>query len=417
MLPPFSPKQTIDKTVREEWGRILAALVKYLGDFQLAEDCLQEAVISALHHWESNGLPNNPAAWLITTARRKALDRLRRDANFASKQDEIAYLIELDNTDSAHGDDMEIPDKRLEMIFTCCHPALEEKTRVALTLRTLGGLTTEEIAMAFLDKPETMAQRLARAKNKISKAGIAYKVPDIDLLPQRLSSVLNVIYLIFNEGYSASSGEGLTREDLCAEAIRLARIVYHLMPNEPEVGGLLALLLLHDSRRQARTDNNGQMVSLENQNRARWHKGKIEEGVNLLEEILPKQKVGPFQLQAAISAVHGQSNAWEDTDWPQILALYQLLHKINPTKIIQINMAVAVSYVKDCATALELLNKANVDGKLDRYQPFHAARADFLGRIGCIKEAFVAFDTAIELSENKAEKSFLLAKRDSLPNL
>lgn len=414
MLPPLTPQRTIDRTVREEWGRILASLVKTVGDLQLAEDSLQDAVVSAMNHWQKNGLPDSPAAWLITAARRKAIDRLRRDRSFASRQDEIAYLIELDNQTLDDDHTEIVPDKRLEMIFTCCHPALAEKTRVALTLRTLGGLTTEEIAHAFLDKPDAMAQRLVRAKKKISLAGIPYKIPDSEVLPERTASVLSVIYLIFNEGYSASAGDTLTRTDLIEEAIRLTRIVHQLMPDDTEVGGLLALMLLHDARRFARTGKQGELVPLEEQNRGRWDKAKIAEGAHILETVLPKQRLGPYQLQAAVSAVHAQSPSWQATDWPQIEALYQLLYAVQPSPVVRINQAVAVSYARSPEAALAMLDEAAINGALDAYQPYYAARADMLARAGRTQDARTCFTTAINLSDNNLEKAFL---HDKIANL
>ncbi len=410
MLPPQTLQQAIDTTVREEWGRILAALVKTLGDFQLAEDCLQDAIVSAMQHWQKNGLPDSPAAWLITAARRKAIDRLRRDQNFARKQVEISYLLDLDLQGDAGSEVDMIPDKRLEMIFTCCHPALAEKTRMALTLRTLGGLTTEEIAASFLDKPEAMAQRLVRARKKIALAGIPYQVPDAAVLPERLSSVLGVIYLIFNAGYSGVPGDKLIRTDLTEDALRLARIVRHLMPEEPETGGLLALLLLHDSRRFARTDANGDMVPLELQNRSRWDRAKIAEGAALLEATLPQQRVGPYQVQAAISAIHAQSPSWGATDWPQIEAFYQLLFAMQPSPVVSINRAIAISYASSAKAALAMLDAAASDGTLDQYQPYFAARADVLTRAGDRGGAKSCFETAIRLSQNVREKRFLERK-------
>lgn len=410
MLPPHSLQQSIDKTVREAWGRILAALVKTLGDLQLAEDCLQDVIISAMQHWSKNGIPRRSEAWLITAARRKAIDRLRRDKNFSSKQAEISFLLDLEHRSDEMSQPQNIPDKRLEMIFTCCHPALEEKTRVALTLRTLGGLTTEEIAAAFLDKPDAMAQRLVRAKKKIRLAGIPYQIPDESALPERLSSVLGVIYLIFNAGYSGGAGDALVRTDLTDEAIRLARIVFSLLPDEAEVGGLLALMLLHDSRRFARTDGNGDLVPLALQNRQRWDGSKIEEGAALLERLLPRQRVGPYQVQAAISALHAQSTSWEATDWPQIEALYQMLYKMQPTPVVYINLAVAVSYARSTDAALSMLDSVAEDGRLDRYQPYFAAKADVLDRAGHQQAAKACFQTAIDLSQNASEQRFLQDK-------
>jgi RNA polymerase sigma-70 factor (ECF subfamily) len=308
MLPPQSLDRAIERCVREEWGRILASLVKRLGDFQLAEDCLQDAVLVAMNTWAVKGLPKSPAGWLISVARRKAIDRMRRSSNFASKQGEIAYLMDIE---SVTEDEVEgFGDERLEMIFTCCHPALEEKTRVALTLRTLGGLSTEEIAAAFLDNVDAMSARLTRAKKKIAAAGIPYRVPEPGELAERLGSVLTVIYLIFNKG--------IERGDLSGEAIRLGRIILDLMPEEPEVAGLLALMLVHDARRAARLDMTGAFVPLDAQNRSRWNRTKIEEGVALLKVALGRGRVGPFQLQAAIHAVHGQAATWGETDWTEI---------------------------------------------------------------------------------------------------
>jgi len=410
MLPPLTLERTIDQTVREEWGRILASLVKTLGDWQLAEDCLQDAIISAMDHWRKNGLPSSPAAWLITTARRKAIDRIRRDKNLSAKQDEISYLINLENQPTEESETDAIPDKRLEMIFTCCHPALEEKTRVALTLRTIGGLSTEDIATAFLDKPDAMQQRLTRAKKKIALAGIPYKIPDSTDLPERISSMLRVIYLIFNEGYHPTTSDKLTKPDLSEEAIRLARIVRQLLSETTEVAGLLALMLLHDSRRLARHDDDGEMVPLENQNRARWDKAKISEGRTILEDTLPKNRIGPYQLQAAISAVHAESESWSQTDWHQIAALYEMLHALQPSGIVRINQAIAVSFAGSPADALIMLEEAAADGRLEQYQPYFAAKADLLIRLGKLSDAKTCLETAINLSNNAKEKSFLKKK-------
>ncbi len=414
MLPPLDLQRTIDRTVREEWGRILASLINTVGDFQLAEDCLQDAVVSAISHWQKHGLPDSPAAWLITAARRKAVDRLRRQKNFAARQQEISYLADLGNVPADEFQAEIIPDKRLELIFTCCHPSLEEKTRVALTLRTLGGLTTQEIALAFLDKPEAMAQRLVRAKKKIRLAGIPYRCPGNDVLPERTASVLRVIYLIFNEGYSASAGDRLTRTDLIEEAIRLARIINQLMPEDAETEGLLSLMLLHDSRRFARTGKSGELIPLEDQNRGRWDKAKISEGARILERVLPMQRLGPYQLQAAISAVHAQSPTWHETDWVQIEALYHLLYTIQPSPVVRVNQAVAVSYSRSPEAALSMLSEAASAGVLDGYQPYFAARADILARAGKTNEARKTFITAINLSDNKLEKAFL---RDRIARL
>ncbi len=404
MLPPRSLNRAIECCVREEWGRILASLVKRLGDFQLAEDCLQDAVLVAMDRWAVEGLPRSPAGWLISVARRKAIDRMRRSANFASKQSEIAYLMELD---SGTKDDVEgFGDERLEMIFTCCHPALEEKTRIALTLRTLGGLSTEEIAAAFLDSVDAMSARLTRAKKKIAAAGIPYRVPEPDELAERLSSVLTVIYLIFNKG--------IERGDLSGEAIRLGRIILGLMPEEPEVEGLLALMLVHDARRAARLDATGAFVPLDVQNRSRWNRTKIEEGVALLKVALGRGRVGPFQLQAAIHAVHGQALTWGETDWAEITALYEVLYCEQPSPVVRINQAVAVSYAMSAECGLEMLDEVGVGGALDRYQPYWAARADFLGRLGETQLAQDSYEHAIELSQNEPEREFLRGKAHRL---
>jgi RNA polymerase sigma-70 factor (ECF subfamily) len=414
MLPPYSLELAIDKTVREEWGRILASLVKTLGDFQLAEDSLQDALEAALNHWSKNGLPKSPSAWLIKTARRKAIDRLRRVQNFASKQPEISYLIDLDNQMQCEDEIEIIADKRLEMIFTCCHPALAEKTRIAFTLRTLGGLNTDEIAKAFLDKPEAMAQRLVRAKKKIKLAGIPYEVPDTEALPERLSTVLSVIYLIFNEGYLATSGEGAIRIDLSNEAIRLARIIAGLLPNEPEVRGLLALMLLHDARRHARLGSDGEMVALEHQNRSKWNKSRIEEGTAILKRTMAKGKIGQYQIQAAISALHVESGSWRETDWPQIAALYQLLYSIQPSSVVRINHAMAVSYATDIETAIAMLDAVKTQSDVEAYQPYYLARADLMERSGQVAKATRLLEKAIKLSDNKVQALFLKTKLEKI---
>lgn len=414
MLPPTSLEQIVEKTVREEWGRILASLVKTLGDFQLAEDSLQDALEAALKHWQRNGLPRSPAAWLIQTARRKAIDRLRRAKNFASKQAELSYLIDLDNMTSEEREMETIPDKRLEMIFTCCHPALAKKTKIALTLRTLGGLTTDEIAKAFLDQPKAMAQRLVRAKKKIKLAGIPYEIPRKEVMSERLSSVLGVIYLIFNEGYSASSGEGFIRVHLSDEAIRLARILAALLPQETEVHGLLALMLLHDSRRLARQGERGDIIALEVQNRALWDKARIIEGTKLLKLAMKKGAIGPYQIQAAISALHVESGSWEATDWAQIAVLYKLLFSLQPTLVVRINQAMAVSYAISTQAALDMLEQVAVENDIAHYQPYFAARADLHERQSNNDLAMIDYQQAIELSSTEAQREFLKAKKSQL---
>jgi RNA polymerase sigma-70 factor (ECF subfamily) len=406
----------IEVTIRQEWGRILASLTKNLGDLQLAEDCLQDAVVSALNHWGKNGLPNSPAAWLIQTARRKAIDRIRRRRNFASKESEIAHLMEMDAEDAAN-DQMHqcpdaIPDKRLEMIFTCCHPAIEEKSRLALTLRTIGGLSTDEIARAFLDKPDAMAARLTRSKKKISAARIPYEIPDGEALPERLASVLGVIYLIFNEGYSATKGDHLIRKELCAEALRLARMVQELLPTEPETAGLVALILLHDARRPARLGNDDLFIPLELQDRKLWDSQKIREGSELLKSVLAAGRIGPYQLQAAISACHCGAPSWDETDWNEISALYGLLHQIQPSPVIKLNRAYALSHFRTPGEALDLLDQ--LQGELANYQPYHATRADLLKRLGDLKGAAASYDLAISLSSKTSEKAWLKNMRKKL---
>ena len=405
--PPLDAAQAIDRTIREERGRIISVLARQIGDLQLAEDSLHDAILTAMDHWTKSGRPDAPAAWLLTAARRRAIDHLRRNASFLARTSDIAYLQDLDAKDQSQATDSHIPDERLEMFFTCCHPSLDEKTQVALTLRTLGGLTTEEIAHAFLDKPATMGQRLSRGRAKITKAGIGYKVPDPEDLPERLSAVMRVIYLIFNEGYRASSGPDLTRSDLSREAIRLGRIVSKLMPDTPELRGLLALMLFTDARRLARTNENGEMIPLETQNRARWDRAAMNEGKKLL-VTLPLD--GPYQLQAAIAAEHTISPTWDKTDWTRIERLYASLNALEPNAVVQINWAVAMSYAGNTETALSLIKNAEQTPGVDRYQPFFAAKGEILRLSGDAKGARNAFKRALDLASNDAERSFLKSK-------
>jgi RNA polymerase sigma-70 factor (ECF subfamily) len=407
---PDPSRAAIERVVREEWGYTLATLVGEVRDLELAEDVLQDAAVAALQHWPESGVPRHPRAWLIQTARRKAIDRFRRDARFDARRAELEIQIERDGrTDAAKIEETAL-DERLSLIFTCCHPALGEQARVALTLRTLGGLTTTEIARAFLVPETTMAQRLVRAKRKIRAARIPYRVPPPDLWPERLVSVLAVVYLIFNEGYSATSGNRPTRSDLCSEAIRLGRILVALAPHEPEVLGVLSLMLLHDSRRAARSDDDGNLVTLEFQDRGLWDGDAIREGDELLRRALAIQRPGVYQIQAAISAVHANAESYESTDWREIAGLYRALYELQPSWVVRLNQAVALSYAESPRAGLEVLAELEKIDATSHYQPYHAARADFLRRAGRLEESATAYRRAIELSGNEAERRFLEAR-------
>ena len=412
MLPPAQTQTLINRLIREDWGRILSSLVSSTGNYALAEDSLQDAVVSALEVWSREGAPRNPDAWLITVARRKALDRLRRSAVADRKSGELALWLEQHRADPEDRE-MVIPDHRLELIYSCCHPALEEKSRVALTLRALGGLSTEEISRAFLDKPASMAARLTRAKKKLSAAGIAFKLPEPADIHDRTEAVLRVVYLIFTEGCHATNGE-LMRENLVQEAIRLGRILTALLPDHSEAKGLLALMLLSDSRRLTRRGEDGSFVPLDTQNRARWDQGRISEGVALTKAALSKAPAGQYALQAAISAVHAQADEFIDTDWPQIVALYDVLYQRFPNPVLRINQAVALSYADSPEAGLRLLASVEGEGKLDRYQPFHACRADLLARLGRHREAAESYRAASALSQAPEEASFLEARLGAL---
>jgi RNA polymerase sigma-70 factor (ECF subfamily) len=405
---PAAIAAAIDTIARRDGGRLLSSLVGSLRDFQLAEDSLQDALESALVHWRRNGLPAAPHAWLMQTAKRKAIDRLRRSANFRAKTAEIAHLIEVENQSPTADEPDPVGDERLRLVLTCCHPALDRKTAIALTLRSVCGLKTEEIADAFLDGHDAMAQRLVRARHKIARAGIAYEVPGPADLPERLENVLTVVYLMFNEGY-ASAGDAHIRADLCEEAIRLARLLTVLRPGEAEIEGLLALMLLHHARRTARLGPRGEIVSLEDQDRRLWDHDEIGAGIALLRDALRRGRAGAYQLQAAIIALHAEAQNFAETDWRQIALLYSELGRLTDNPVHELNRIVALSYVEGPQASLSRLRP--IAQALVQYQPFHAAHADLLARCGQIAAARIAYDTAIGLSQSDAERQFLAARR------
>jgi RNA polymerase sigma-70 factor (ECF subfamily) len=406
-MPPDANAQ-IDAVYRSDWGRIVAALIRRVGDFDVAEEAAQEAFAAAVDQWRASGVPASPRAWLIQTARHKAIDRLRRRTRLEQKLEAYAASGLVQATEEPEDDTGEIPDDRLRLIFTCCHPALATEARVALTLRMLGGLETDEIARAFLVPAATMAQRLVRAKRKIRTVGIPYTVPATHDLAARLDAVLTVIYLIFNEGYAATRGATLVRTDLCTEAIRLGRLVRALMTPQPpaEATGLVALMLLHDSRRAARLDEAGDLVLLEEQDRRRWDQRQIAEALPLVEEAL-RGGPGPFALQAAIAAQHCQAARAGDTDWPQIVRLYGLLERAQPSPVVTLNRAVAVAMVDGPQAALALVDALAATGALDGYYLLHAARADLLRRLGSSAEAATSYARALALVSNDSERRFL----------
>ncbi|MCT9008090.1 RNA polymerase sigma factor [Streptomyces rhizosphaerihabitans] len=423
-------EEAVAAAFREEWGQVVATLIRVTGDWDLAEECAQDAFAQALDRWRRDGVPRRPGAWLTTTARNRALDVLRREAVGAQKLREVAVSTRDEEPydpygtydpysaygphdpcdgryDSEFDDGSGVRDDRLRLIFTCCHPALPIEARVALTLRALAGLTTPEIAHAFLVPEATMAQRLVRAKRKIRNAGIPYRVPPAHLLPERTTGVLGVLYLLFNEGYAATAGADLVRTNLCAEAIRLARVLARLMPDEPEVVGLLALLLLHDARRGTRVDASGDLVTLEDQDRTAWDRSEAEEGAALLETALRRGRPGPYQIQAAIAACHTTAGTAEETDWADIAALYGELRRFVPSAVVRLNRAVAVGMAEGTDAGLALVAELEGEGELDAYHLLPATRADLLRRAGRTTEAAEAYERALDLVENAAERRFL----------
>ena len=397
----------IDTVYREDWGRIVASLIRVVRDFDIAEEAAQEAFTAAVDQWPISGVPDIPRAWIIQTARHKAIDRIRRRVRFEEKLGEYTVAEVTTAIEAPEFDPDEIRDDRLRLIFTCCHPAIALEAQVALTLRTLGGLGTDEIARAFLVPTATMAQRLVRAKNKIRDAGIPYTVPDVKDMPERLDAVLTVIYLIFTEGYAATHGDALVRTDLTAEAIRLARLVRALMDPPPsEATALLALMLLHDSRREARSDDGGDLVLLDEQDRGRFNQAQIAEALPLVDEAL-RGGPGPFALQAAIAALHCQARRADDTDWPQIVRLYDLLERLDPSPIVSLNRAAAIAMVEGPDRGLAIVDALAARGDLDGYHLLHAARADLLRRLGSLDEARKSYEAAFALATNERERRFL----------
>jgi len=405
-LPDSQVREVLDKTYTTESRRILATLIRLLGDFDVAEDALHDAFASAAEQWPEEGIPANPRAWLVSTGRFKAIDGMRRHARFDASLDQVADQLEADTVDPAVHIDRSIEDDELRLIFTCCHPALSQEARIALTLREVCSLTTEEIAHAFLTTPATLAQRIVRAKAKIRDARIPYQVPTQSELPDRLDAVLHVIYLVFNEGYSASSGQSLTRSDLSGEAIRLGRLLTELLP-EPEVTGLLALMLLQESRRTARASATGDLILLEDQDRTLWNREHIIEGIALVEQSLSSRRFGPYTLQAAIAAVHSEAPTAGETDWAQIVGLYDILLRAEPSPVIELNRGVAVAMRDGPQAGLDLIDSIIARGDLAEYHLAHSARAELCRRLGKTAEARSSYERALALTQQEPERRFL----------
>jgi RNA polymerase sigma-70 factor, ECF subfamily len=404
-------RDTVDALYRSDSRRVLATLIRLLGDFDLAEEALHDAFATAVEQWAERGIPANPRAWLISTGRFKAIDKLRKTERFESADPSV--LGRLEATQTSEQDEDTVEDDRLRLIFTCCHPALSADAQIALTLREVCGLTTEEVARAFLTPPPTLAQRIVRAKGKIRDARIPYEIPSRPDLPARLDSVLHVIYLVFNEGYLASSGSSLTRADLSAEAIRLGKLLVELLP-EPEAMGLLALMLLHEARRSSRTTPSGEMILLEDQDRSQWHRSQIEEGVDLVERALASHRFGPYTLQAAIAAVHAEASKASGTDWAQIVGLYDVLLRADPSPVIELNRAAAIAMRDGPEAGLALIDAILVRGDLTDYYLAHAARGDLCRRLGRIDDALQSYERALELATQDAERRFLGSRVEEL---
>ncbi len=399
-------RAAVESVFRDQSGRIIAGLIRASRSFDLAEEAMQDALAAALASWPTQGIPTNPAAWITAAAHRRLIDYARRERTRRTKEEQLLYETEAQNQCVSPDMSQAPEDDRLRLIFTCCHPALNNEAQVALTLRTLGGLTTAEIARAFLLPEPTLAQRLVRAKRKIEQARIPYEIPPRDRLPERLSAVQAVLYLIFNEGYVASAGGDLVRRDLCAEAIRLARTLIELLPDNPENLALLALMLLHDSRRDARCRNN-QLITLEEQDRSLWDQAQITEGTHLVERALGRRNPGPYQLQAAIAAVHAEAKTAEQTDWRQIAALYSILSAMQPSPVVSLNHAVAIAMSEQVERGLELVDQLGSSGDLDAYYLYHAARADLLRRLDRPAESLASYRRALSLATNSIERDFL----------